>query len=50
VPFAPGCHAAFETASQIRLIDSAKGGDDLLLCGIHRRHLVIRGHALFMWR
>ena len=33
-PFAPCCHAAFETASQIGITDRAQGDDDLLLIGI----------------
>jgi hypothetical protein len=49
-PFVPGCRAAFKTVSQIGVTDRMEGGDSLLLCGIHRRHLVIGGHALFMWR
>ena len=48
-PFAPHCHAAFETVSQIDFTDFGDGDDDLLLCGIHHRHLVIRRHRLFMW-
>jgi hypothetical protein len=42
------CCTAFQTASQIVFIDSAKGNDDLLLCGIHHRHLGIRGHARYL--
>jgi hypothetical protein len=49
--FAACCHAAFETASQIRLTDPIEGSDHLLLCSIHRCHLAIRRHCrLFMWR
>jgi hypothetical protein len=37
--------AAFKTASQIGFTDIGEGDDHLLLSGIHRRHLVIRGHT-----
>jgi hypothetical protein len=48
-PFVPGYRTAFETVSQIGVTDPIEGCDHLLLCGIHRRHLVIRGHCrLFM--
>jgi hypothetical protein len=33
----------------VRLIDSTKGNDDLLLRRVCHRHLVIGRHALFMW-
>jgi hypothetical protein len=35
----------FEAGCQIRLIDSAKGSDDLLLRRVCHRHLVSRRHA-----
>jgi hypothetical protein len=48
VSFAPGLHTAFETVSQIDFTDFGEGNDDLLLGGIHHRHLVIRGHARYL--
>jgi hypothetical protein len=44
----PGCHAAFETASQIGITDPIEGGDYLLLRSVCRRHLLICGHAQYL--
>ena len=45
MPLLPRRHAAFETGSQIGIIDFVEGGDDLLLGGVCRFHFVLCGHA-----
>jgi hypothetical protein len=45
VPHQTCRHAVCKTFGQTEITDFGEGGDNLLLGGIHHRHLVMCGHA-----